>query len=57
MDEIFAWVRDVFLIIISVSFFQTLIPESTMDKYIKFVFSVVILAIVTEPVIFLIKGQ
>ncbi len=57
MEEIFAWVRDIFLIIISVSFFQILIPDSSMDKYIRFVFSVVILAIITEPVIFLIKGQ
>ena len=46
-----AWVRDIFLIIISLSFFQILLPDSSMEKYLKFVFSLIILAVILEPVI------
>ena len=53
----FTWVEDVFLIIISLSFFQILIPDSTMEKYIKFVFSVIILAVIAEPVINFVCGR
>ncbi len=53
----FTWVRDVFLIIISLSFFQILIPDSVMEKYLKFIFSMIILAVVAQPVISLVSGQ
>ena len=45
MSEIFQWVRDIFIIIISLTFFQILLPDSTMplrynkDKREKPVFS------------------
>ena len=50
-EGLFAWVRDIFLIIISLSFFQILLPDSSMEKYLKFVFSLIILAVILEPVI------
>ena len=49
-EGLFAWVRDIF-IIISLSFFQILLPDSSMEKYLKFVFSLIILAVILEPVI------
>ena len=33
MEQLFTWVKDVFLIIISLTFFQILIPDSNMAKY------------------------
>lgn len=51
MSEIFQWVRDIFIIIISLTFFQILLPDSTMTKYVKFVFSIIILIIILQPVI------
>ena len=50
-EGLFAWVRDIFLIIISLSFFQILLPDYSMEKYLKFVFSLIILAVILEPVI------
>lgn len=57
MEHIYTWVRDIFLIIISLSFFQILIPDSKTEKYLKFIFSMIILAIIAEPVIFLLNRQ
>ena len=57
MDQVLLWVKDVFLIIISLSFFRILIPESPMEKYLRFIFSLIILAVMTQPVISLINRQ
>ena len=57
MEQVYVWVRDVFLVIISLSFFQILIPNSQMEKYLKFIFSMIVLAIIVEPVIFLLNGE
>ena len=50
-DNLMLWVRDIFLIIISLSFFRTLLPESSLEKYLKFIFSLIVLAVILEPVI------
>lgn len=57
MEEIYTWIQDIFLIIISLSFFQILIPDSKTEKYLKFIFSMIILAIITEPVILLLNEK
>lgn len=54
MEQLFTWVKDVFLIIISLTFFQILIPDSNMAKYLKFIFSLMILTVILEPLINLI---
>ena len=54
-DELLLWVRDIFLIIISLSFFQILLPESSLEKYLKFIFSLVILAVILEPLMHLVS--
>jgi len=51
VNEILQWVRDIFLIIISLSFFRILVPDSTMSRYLNFIFSLIILAVILEPVI------
>ena len=50
-DGLLTWVKDIFLIIISLSFFQILLPESSMEKYLKFIFSIIIMAVIIQPVI------
>ena len=55
-DGLLTWVKDIFLIIISLSFFQILLPESSMEKYLKFIFSIIIMAVIIQPVI-CIKGH
>ena len=51
MGEVYLWARNILLIIVALSFFQILIPESSMSRYLKFIFSLVILATVLEPVL------
>lgn len=57
MEQVYIWIKDIFLVIISLSFFQILIPDSKMEKYLKFIFSIIILAIISSPVIYLFKGE
>lgn len=51
MEAIYTWVKDIFLIIISLTFFQILLPESSMAKYLKFIFSMIILVVIIEPIL------
>ena len=50
-DNLMLWVRDIFLIIISLSFFRILLPESSLEKYLKFIVSLIVLAVILQPVI------
>lgn len=50
-DNLLLWVKDIFLIIISLSFFRIPLPESSLEKYLKFIFSLIVLAVILEPVI------
>ncbi|MBR5488731.1 MAG: stage III sporulation protein AF [Firmicutes bacterium] len=56
MSDLYVWIRDILVIIISLSFFQILIPDSSMAKYLRYIFSLVILAVILEPVIQLLNG-
>ncbi|MBR4410347.1 MAG: stage III sporulation protein AF [Firmicutes bacterium] len=56
MSDLYIWIRDILVIIISLSFFQILIPDSSMAKYLRYIFSLVILAVILEPVIQLLNG-
>lgn len=51
VSGLFQWFKDIFLIIISLTFFQILVPDSSMAKYLNFIFSLIILAVILEPVI------
>ena len=57
MTEIYTWISNVFLVILSLSFFQILIPQSSMEKYLKFIFSLWILAVILEPLLHLMQGM
>ena len=56
MSDLYVWIRDILVIIISLSFFQILIPDSSMAKYLRYIFSLVILSVILEPVIQLLNG-
>lgn len=55
MEIIKQWVSNLFIIILAVSFIEMLLPEGAMAKYLKFVFSLVIMATVLYPVIYLVQ--
>ncbi len=50
MSEITSWVKDVFLIILTLTFMEILIPEGSMAKYLRFIFSLIILAVILSPI-------
>ena len=51
MAEVYLWAKNILIMIVALSFFQILIPESSMSKYLRFIFSLVILATVLEPIV------
>lgn len=55
MTEVYTWVKNILLVIVALNFFQILIPESTMARYLRFLFSLIILASILEPVIRLVN--
>lgn len=57
MNEMFLWVKEILVIIISLTFFQILIPDSTMSRYLQFIFSLIILAVILDPVVHLLGGE
>ncbi len=50
MNAVTTWVKDIFIVILSITFIEILIPEGSMAKYLKFIFSIVILAVILSPI-------
>lgn len=53
MDVIKEWVSNLFIIILALTFIEMLLPETSMGKYLKFIFSLVIMATIMYPIIYL----
>ncbi len=45
------WVRTIFLTILVVSFIEIILPSGTMRKYLKFILSIIILAVILQPLL------
>ena len=54
MELIKQWVSNLFIIILALSFIEILLPDSSIGKYIRFIFSLVIMATILYPVIYII---
>ncbi|MBE6020861.1 MAG: hypothetical protein E7228_03835 [Clostridiales bacterium] len=50
------WVRDIFIIVTGLCFAEIVIPKGNMKKYLKFVFSIMILGVVLSPVSYFMEG-
>lgn len=55
MEIVKEWVKNIFIIIIALSFIEILLPTNTMQKYIKFIFSLIIMATILSPLIILLE--
>ena len=55
MEVIREWARNIFIFIIALSFIEMLLPSSKTLPYIKFVFSLVIMASILTPLISLME--
>ncbi len=49
MSALSVWVKDIFIVILSITFIEILMPEGSMAKYLKFIFSLIILAVILSP--------
>ena len=49
MNVISEWVKNIFIIIVALTFVEMLLPDGAMEKYVKYVFSLVILATILSP--------
>lgn len=54
MEIIKEWGSNLFIIILALAFMEILLPDTSMGKYIKFIFSLVIMIAILYPVIYLI---
>lgn len=55
MSIVKQWVSNLFIIILALSFIEMLLPDTSMGKYVKFVFALVIMATILYPVIYLVS--
>ena len=51
MTELINWVKEILMLVVALSFFRILIPDSSMAKYLRFIYSLVILAMILFQVI------
>lgn len=49
MNEINEWVKSIFMIVVTLSFVEILLPQGDMSKYLKYIFSLMILAVILSP--------
>lgn len=49
------WVGNLFVVILALTFIEMLLPDSSMGKYLKFIFSLVIMATILYPIIYILK--
>lgn len=55
METLKEWVCNLFILILTLSFIEILLPDSSIAKYIRFIFSLIIMAAVIYPVVSLIS--
>ena len=56
MEMMKEWVKNIFILILALTFIEMLLPDSSMGKYLHFIFSLVIMATILYPVIRLTGG-
>ena len=55
MEVIREWVRNIFILILALTFLEILLPAGKMQPYIRFVFSLAIMAAVLTPLLWLLE--
>lgn len=55
MEVMKEWVKNMFILIMALTFIELLLPTSRMEKYIKYIFSLVIMATILWPLFILLE--
>ena len=50
MSQLSEFVRDIIIIAVAISFTDILLPAADMGRYVKFIFSLILLAAIVKPV-------
>jgi stage III sporulation protein AF len=54
MSVLKEWVSNLFIIITALTFVEILLPDTSMGKYLRYIFSLIIMATILYPVIYII---
>lgn len=49
MSIICDWVKEIFIFILSITFIEIMLPNGSINKYVKFIFSLTILSVMIKP--------
>ncbi|MGI6752522.1 MAG: stage III sporulation protein AF [Anaerovoracaceae bacterium] len=49
MVGVVEWVRNIFIMVAAISFIELILPEGGMGRYLKFIFSLMILGAIIYP--------
>lgn len=55
MEMMKEWVRNIFILILALTFIEMLLPDTRMQPYIRFVFSLTIMASILTPLMGLLE--
>ena len=50
MNQINAWIREIFVLILSITFIEIMLPDGNLAKYVKFIFAIIIMAVILSPI-------
>lgn len=50
MEYLLSWIKELIILTALFTFMEILIPSGPMAKYVKFIFSLIILAVLLEPI-------
>ncbi len=50
MEYVREWVLSVLVLVVTAAFFEGIFPEGSMSRYLKYIFSLILLAVILSPV-------
>lgn len=49
MSAVTEWVKNIFILITAISFLEILLPAGSTEKYVRYIFALIILAVILAP--------
>ena len=50
LEYVREWVLSVLVLVVTAAFFEGIFPEGSMSRYLKYIFSLILLAVILSPV-------
>ena len=55
MEYVREWVLSVILLVVAAAFFEGIVPEGNMSRYLKYIFALILLSVILSPVTLLLS--